>query len=36
MSKVKVTQTYIETLEHFKKRMRKLVDPKLWKRYDLE
>jgi len=28
--------TFRETKAHFIKRMRKLVDPKLWKKYDLE
>lgn len=36
MSKAKATRTFIETKAHFIKRMRKLVDPKLWKKYDLE
>ena len=34
MSKKK--PTYLETKANFIRRMRKLVDPKLWKKYDLE
>lgn len=38
MPKTKATPTYTskETKENFKRRLRKFVDPKLWKKYDLE
>ena len=36
MSKGKATRTFIETRSNFIRRMRKLYDPKLWKKYDLE
>lgn len=38
MSKAKATQmsTSKETESNFKKRLRKFVDPKLWKKYELD
>lgn len=36
MPKKKQEKTYLETKENFKRRLRKYIDPKLWKKYDLE
>lgn len=36
MPKKKEERTYLETKENFKRRLRKFIDPKLWKKYDLE
>lgn len=35
MSSARAMRTYIETVENFKRRMRKLYDRKDWKKYDL-